>query len=579
VNNIRSKFRYRSNILALGLILIGLMVIFTFGTGNVSAAGNTVYVNASGGSDSYNGLSPVHTTGKTGPKATITSGVAAVTANGTLYIANGVYSGTKNVATNKNMNIKGQSKTGTIINGDNINWIFFMVGQKIVISDLTICEGNTNGAAIENNGNLTVNNCLFQNNNATYGGAIKNDINCVLTLNGCTFKDNTATHGGVIYNRGSMTVINSNFFSNSASTDGGAVYNEGKLTVETSKFSNNAANGGSIYNNGNVTVINSTLNGNFANIHGGAIYNVGTFNVVNSSLSGNVANNNGGAIYNEGKLKVTSSILSANNAGTNGGAIFTTGTSYTSDVHFNSIVGNTAVTGNAIYNEGTLDVSNNWWGSNNGPVHGDVFGKTVLSWLVLKLSAVPVSIGNNDHSTVTADLRYNNYGLILLGSSANGMTVKFTTTLGTISQASVVNGTSKSILKSGTKTGTAIISAYLDNQTVQTLVKVKDTISPKINSTNPKNSALGIPKTAVITVKFSEKISAGTNINNIKVKNINTGKYVNISKLISGNIFTIKTATKNKNTWYQVIIPKAAVKDLAGNNLQTSYSFKFKTSR
>jgi hypothetical protein len=53
---------------------------------------------------------------------------------------------------------------------------------------------------------------------------------------------------------------------------------------------------------------------------------------------------------------------------------------------------------------------------------------------------------------------------------------------------------------------------------------------------------------------------------------------VTITKTISGTYLNIKTITKRTaNTWYQIIIPKSAIKDLAGNNLAATYAFKFET--
>ena len=54
---------------------------------------------------------------------------------------------------------------------------------------------------------------------------------------------------------------------------------------------------------------------------------------------------------------------------------------------------------------------------------------------------------------------------------------------------------------------------------------------------------------------------------NIKVKNLTTGKYVTIHESISGNTLNIKTSkTRSRYNWYEIIIPKAAIKDNAGNN-------------
>ncbi|WP_048186455.1 chitobiase/beta-hexosaminidase C-terminal domain-containing protein [Methanobacterium lacus] len=105
-----------------------------------------------------------------------------------------------------------------------------------------------------------------------------------------------------------------------------------------------------------------------------------------------------------------------------------------------------------------------------------------------------------------------------------------------------------------------------------------DKIAPKVVSTTPTNLKTGVSRTSTITIKFNENIKNSTYYNNIKVKNLTTGKYVTITESISGNTLTIKTTTsKSKNTMYQVIIPKAAIKDNARNNLAANYTFKFKT--
>ena len=104
-------------------------------------------------------------------------------------------------------------------------------------------------------------------------------------------------------------------------------------------------------------------------------------------------------------------------------------------------------------------------------------------------------------------------------------------------------------------------------------------IAPKIVSTKPSNLKTGVSRTSMIAIKFTENIKASTYYNSIKLKNLSTGKYVTIAKTISGSYLTIKTATKNANTWYQVTIPAKAIKDYAGNNLLATYTFKFKTGK
>ena len=639
----------KTNLMMFGIVLVGLMVIFSYGVGNVSAASNTVYVNATGGSDSYDGSSPVHTTGNIGPYEDIATGVTNVNTGGTVKISKGEYTGVSNIGITitKSMNLVGQSKTSTIINAAKTNLILTVQpGVNVGISQLTFTQGNNagDGGAIYNYGALTVKDSNFVGNTATgSGGAIYNYGTLNVTNTG--FTGNTASgNGGAIYNIHSMAVTNSNFDSNHAIASGGAINSHGignSLTVTGSSFSNNIASsssygGGAIYtdNNGIINVIDSTFTGNIASagggaisldsnspvitgstftaniaFTGGAIFNGATSSsctVTKSIFNGNIAQD-GGAIWNQGPLSVKSSTFTNNVASpfAYGGAIYNVdaaanlvaiGNNFvgnsagiggaidnnaaTANIQFNRIVGNFAIVGNAINNElSTIFISNNWWGSNSGPATGDVVGTTVPSWLILKLSASPTSIGNKLHSTVYADLRYDNSNTFV-GGNLPSVPIKFTTNnLGTISQASTVNGLAKSTFTSGTKAGKATIVAKLDNQIKSTTVTVKDTIPPTIILTSPKNGATGISKSANIIIKFSENIKAGTNISKIFIKNMTTGKYVSINNEISGNTLIIKTTQTriSKNT-YEVYIPSASVRDLAGNNLAKSYTFKFKSA-
>lgn len=106
-----------------------------------------------------------------------------------------------------------------------------------------------------------------------------------------------------------------------------------------------------------------------------------------------------------------------------------------------------------------------------------------------------------------------------------------------------------------------------------------DKTPPKVSSTSPKNSKIGVSRTATITIKFSEKIKNSTNWNYITVKNLKTGKTFKIkSKTIKNNLLYIKNSSaKSSSTWYQVTIPPKAIRDYAGNNLAKKYTFRFRT--
>ncbi|MGB9979855.1 Ig-like domain-containing protein [Methanobacterium sp.] len=105
-----------------------------------------------------------------------------------------------------------------------------------------------------------------------------------------------------------------------------------------------------------------------------------------------------------------------------------------------------------------------------------------------------------------------------------------------------------------------------------------DRTAPKIISTSPRSGATGISRTGIIAIKLNENIKAGINWSKIAVKN-RYGKAVSINKRISGNMLYIKTTYKRSSySYYTVYVPKAALKDYAGNNF-AGYSFRFKTGR
>ncbi len=560
--------------LIFALFLIGLVVIFSYGVGNVSANPNTIYVNGSSGHDSNNGSSWLYA------KKSIKNATGTVNKGGTVMIANGGYSGTNNtdITIDKNITINGQSKTGTIISGPISNWyisrLFYInPGTIVTLTNLTLTAGNTydiGGGAIVNKGRLTITNLDFHQNFATfgYGGAIYN--NGTLFVQYCNFTNNSALNQdcGAIYNNDSMQVMDSTFTNNWANGNNGAVYNNGVMDAIGCTFTNNGAylNGGAIYNNHVLDVTNCNFEGNKADISpgkGGGIYNNGTLTVLDSIFTNNIATqggaimdyynsilkiigstfkgNNatftGGAIYNnDGTLNLTRSNIISNYAASGGGAIFNYGLA---NLNYNRIVGNHAPGyGSAINNyAGKLDVTLNWWGSNTGPSSGSLYGiMTWAPWLVLTVTAKPTTIKNYGNSIITADLIHDNNGKLQTGGYVPENTpIKFTTTLGKIIQSwYTINGVSGAILRAGTVSGTATVFAKIDSQTGQKSIKIIDIIPPKISLTSPTNGATGFSKTANIAIKFSELIKSSSNWSKIVVID-NYGHAVAINDWISVN--------------------------------------------
>jgi hypothetical protein len=552
-----TKFKgYKSNFLIYSLIMFFLVTVFTFGVGNASAAGNTIYVNGSHGNDSWNGTSWATA------KLTIKNATGTVNNIGTIRIANGIYSGSGNtgITFDTNMTIVGQSQKGTIINGTNSSQIFIITsGVNVLILNLTLTNGKapdggtgikgSSGGAVVNSGTLDIISVIFTNNSAGNGangssgsdggdgGALFNSgtlsiINSMFTSNSAgkggeaiSIYENGGFGGcgGAIFNKGVLNITNSTFTSNSAGkggtiTDtvvdgyGGAIYNTGTLIITKSALTNNKFGkdaiyccGGAISNSGTLTIINSNLSNNSAGVgSGGALWNNGTVSIVNSTLSGNNAVDGGAIQVEAGTCNITSSSLTWNSATNAGGAIENHSTLI---ANFNRFFGNTASLpfGNVICNFGNADLTLNWWGSNKGPAADDIYiGYGSLNsayYLVLTLRSNSVYV-NSDPIIIT-DLLQDLTGLghdPSNGHIQDGIPINFTVN-GAVNNLFMLNGWVKLNL---TKPGFNTISVNLDNQNLLTNIFVIDTISP----TAAASPAGGLyNNTKNVTLKMSE---AGT---------------------------------------------------------------------
>ena len=272
------------------------------------------------------------------------------------------------------------------------------------------------GAAYFNKGFVTITDSVFENNVATAeGGAVgfshASVKDLVVSINNSSFVGNKAPVAGAIFTNVDSKITNSNFINNSAAKIGGAICNVNDLTVENSKFVNNTPQ--AIHNSkelhlgietftdlqnaidlvDGILTLDSDIamtddeaagfvNGVAINkdivIDGkghtisaedlGRIFSIGegfTVTLTNATLINGKADK-GGAIYNDGSLTLSDVKLSDNAADSYGGAVFNNGELVVSDSVFdsNDIVnrGSASVDygGAAIYNwyDGTLTVSN-----------------------------------------------------------------------------------------------------------------------------------------------------------------------------------------------------------------------------
>ena len=195
--------------------------------------------------------------------------------------------------------ISNQSGPGPIaISGNNAEQVLGMLPGTATLAYITIENGNgktTTAGGIYNEGNLTLNNVVLQNNTTAAG-----------------------IGGGGIYNAGTLTVNYSSFSGNSESitgSTGGAIRNASgaTLTVNSSTFANNSAyQGGAIENDSTnaLTITNSTFSGNTATYSASGIYsNAGAaLNIYDSTFYGN---KNGIAYGGSSQLNVYNSLFDA----------------------------------------------------------------------------------------------------------------------------------------------------------------------------------------------------------------------------------------------------------------------------
>ena len=113
---------------------------------------------------------------------------------------------------------------------------------------------------------------------------------------------------------------------------------------------------------------------------------------------------------------------------------------------------------------------------------------------------------------------------------------------------------------------------------VYTQIYTIDKTAPIVNSTNPVNNSTNIPVNQTIKVTFSEQVKSGSAYSSITLKT-SGGTVIPITTSISGNVLTITHSTLlAKGTKYILTIPVNSVTDLAGNPLAL-WSSNFTTSK
>jgi len=468
----------KGDLLMRKIVLLSILVLCFLFVGAVNAAdpgSQDVYVSVSG-NDANSG------TGVDSPYSTISKAVnvSDETKNVKIHLGEGNFTGSGNVnlTINKNHKSSGGSMTligaginKTFIDGGKINQLLNIgINSTVSLINITFVNGNgSTGGAIYNNGILNVENCSFENNNATSsGGAVYSGYGSVLNVSDSYFNNNYAKYsGGAIYSYSACNVTNSVFNNSSSGSSGGAVYISGSSSnyssVRNSTFTNSAAvqNGGSLYvtyasviNN---AFENSETTGTSSSYSGGAIYGGNLYLENNSMISCSAASGSGNCIEAIGPINNTIVILKDNSI-TNPG--FTLTANVTDDKG-NPIEGgyitfyaNSTLLGNANFNKGVATL----------PIH------IILANGVYTLNGVSNYYSNITNGTLNVNLNVkpSTYYVSPGGNDANdGLTD--TTPFKTIKKAidtGFTNGVYVNIyLLPGTYSGDGNVNLTLENCT------------------------------------------------------------------------------------------------------------------
>lgn len=255
------------------------------------------------------------------------------------------------ISINKNLMLDASALPPRVsVSGNNFSRVFNVeAGAVVVMNNLIIANGRVvstpsqpeRGGGIQNNGTLTLENCLVTNNSATANAAFPTAFSSgggifstgTLTLNNSVVRENqvvknsadsTLLGGGIALSSFQPTVINNtriqdNRIIGGASRNGGGIYNAGggSLLVTNSSIDNNTSNGGlggGLFNQtGSFILTNATIYNNSAFGGGGVLITDGSGLIVNSTVSANSATFTGG-VTGGNLVRLRNSIVAGNTA-------------------------------------------------------------------------------------------------------------------------------------------------------------------------------------------------------------------------------------------------------------------------
>ncbi|MEI8052030.1 MAG: right-handed parallel beta-helix repeat-containing protein, partial [Actinomycetes bacterium] len=238
------------------------------------------------------------------------------------------------------LTIKASRSERAVISGGTTHSIFTVApGAVVSLEGLTLRDavGTASfalvgaGGAINNDGNLSLANDVFENNRGVGGAAVSSTGS--LTIEKCTFRHGTAFIGSSILSSGGNVQLSDSEISDNTALEGGLVLLSGSLTVRHSVVTRNTAQ----YDVSGIAVVGSPSgrllvsdsiisNNNGGQVGGGILTNDGVAATIERSTISNNTAVDGAGIYNQfGTLIVRDSVFSGNKASGSGGAIFSLG--------------------------------------------------------------------------------------------------------------------------------------------------------------------------------------------------------------------------------------------------------------
>ena len=296
------------------IMLVSIILLTILSIGAVSAQDGDNILSADDSAGSIKEIYVSDTGEDTGsgsqasPYATLSKSISEVNSsdNAIIHVGPGTYSGENNTNLQINLAHKnyngsltfiGDSNGGTIFDGDDSAPIFKSISADSIVTfiNITFTHGRTDmGSAIRSSGELTIDNCIFEENYVTNLGAIYSE-NGDLTIKNSKFYKNSGNQYVDLYfsHSGLITLINNVFENGVASSswaDTPAVFvGTGKSVIKGNTFKNltssrSAAALAVRYNNddniANITD-NTFINCTYTGSNGGIVF------FQNSYLKGN----------------------------------------------------------------------------------------------------------------------------------------------------------------------------------------------------------------------------------------------------------------------------------------------------